>query len=110
MKGNRVLVGVLVIASLALLVLGAVQFASGPGVVQQAQPNPTPSIAEVTRISAEDLHRQLQGSNPPQVWDLRGLKAYTEEHIPNSQLVQFADASALAQKLDRKQAIVALCA
>jgi hypothetical protein len=110
MKGNRVLASVFVIASLALIALGAVKCAAVPGVVQQAQADPTPTIAQVTRMSAEELHRQLQGPNPPQVWDLRGLKAYTDGHIPDSRLVQYTDASALAQQLDRKQAIVTLCA
>ena len=71
MKKNQVLVGVLLIASLALIIFGVAQLSSGAGVAQQPPPGPTPTIAQVTRITPQELNKKLKEPNPPQVWDLR---------------------------------------
>jgi hypothetical protein len=124
MSKNALLVAILVIASVAAIAIGVLQFAptaSAPAAVavgtgatavgggQQAASGPTPSIAEARRISVGDLHAKLQGSNPPLLWDLRSAEAYTQGHIPGARLVQIAEIPTLAQGLDLKQAIVTLC-
>ena len=111
MNKNRTLLVFLVIASLALIAVGAYQLLSGPnGQGQATVSGPTPSIADVRRISVQDLHAKLQKPDPPQVWDLRSAEAFAGEHIANLQLVAYNDVAALAQGLDRKQPIVLLCA
>ena len=35
-------------------------------------------------VSAEDLHTQLSGENPPTVIDVRGEEAYRAGHIPGT--------------------------
>ena len=114
------LVAILVIASVAAIAIGVLQLAptaSAPAAVapasgggQQAAPGPTPSIADVRRISVGDLHGLLQRPNPPQVWDIRSAEAYAQGHIPGARLVQISEIPTLAQGMDRKQAIVTLCA
>jgi hypothetical protein len=125
MSKNALLVAILVIASVAAIAIGVLQLAptavapaSGAPVAvapttsgsQQAALGPTPSIAEVRRISVGDLHGKLQGSNPPLVWDLRAAEGYVQQHIPGARFVQISEIPTLAQGLDRKQAIVTLCA
>lgn len=110
MKRNSIIVGVLVIASLALIALGVSQLSLGQSGATQAPSGPTPTIGEVRRISVQELNTKLRSPNPPVVWELRSVEAFAGGHIPGSQPVQFADIPALAQKLDRKKAIVTLCA
>jgi hypothetical protein len=119
MSKNVLLVAILVIASVAAIAFGVLQLsptASAPAAVaptvgggQPALSGPTPAIADVRRISVGDLHAKLQGPNPPLVWDLRSADAYAQQHIPGARLVQFSELPALAQDLDRKQAIITLC-
>ena len=115
MSKNALLVAILVIASLVAIAIGVLQLAPATGAPatggsQQAAPSPTPSIAEVGRISVGDLYAQLQGPNPPLVWDLRSAESYAQQHIPGARLVQISEIPTSAQGLDRKQAIVTLCA
>ena len=125
MSKNALLIAILVIASVTAIAIGVLQLAPtavapAPGAPvavapttggsQQAAPGPTPSIADVRRISVGDLHGRLQGSNPPLVWDLRAAEAYAQQHSPGARLVQISEIPTLAQDLDRKQAIVTLCA
>ena len=115
MSKNALFVAILVIASVAAIAIGVLQLTPVPGAPatggsQQAAPGPTPSIAEVRRISVGDLHAKLQRPNPPVVWDIRSAESYAQQHIPGAQLVQISEIPALAQGLDRKQAIVTLCA
>lgn len=109
MSRNTAIIGVLVIASLSLIAFGVFQLAAGSSTAPQAQFGPTPSIAEVRRINPQEINARLRGANPPQVWEIRSAESYALQHIPGSQLVQMADIPALAQKLDRKQAIITLC-
>ena len=125
MSKNALLVVILVIASVVAIAIGILQLAPaavGPvaeapaavapasGGGQQAVSGPTPAIADVRRISVGELHGKLQRPNPPLVWDIRSAEAYAQGHIPGAQLVQFSELPTLAQGLDRKQAIVTLCA
>jgi hypothetical protein len=130
MSKNALLIAILVIASVTVIAIGVLQLAptavtpapGGPAAVapapgapttggsQQAAAGPTPSIADVRRISVGDLHGKVQGLNPPLVWDLRAAEAYAQQHIPGARLVQISEIPTLAQGLDRKQAIVTLCA
>jgi hypothetical protein len=115
MSKNVLLVAILVIASVAAIAIGAFQLAptaSAPAVggSQQTASGPTPSIADVRRISVGELHEKLQRSSPPLVWDLRSAEAYAQQHIPGARLVQISEIPTLAQGLDRKQAVVTLCA
>lgn len=68
------------------------------------------SAAEVARISVQELHVQLQGSDPPRVWELRIAEAYERQHISGSQRVDMDQIAALAGGLDRERPIVILCA
>ena len=125
MSKNALLVAILVIASVVAIAIGILQLAPaavGPvaeapaavapttGGGQQAAPGPTPAIADVRRINVGELHGKLQRPNPPLVWDIRSAEAYALQHIPGARLVQFSELPTLAQSLDRKQAIVTLCA
>jgi hypothetical protein len=120
MSKNALLVAILVIASVAAIAIGVLQLAPAAvtpapaapaaGGNQQTAPGPTPAIADVRRIGVGDLHGKLQGSNPPLVWDLRSAEAYAQQHIPRARLVQISEIPTLVQGLDRKQAIVTLCA
>jgi hypothetical protein len=119
MSKNVLLVAILVIASVVAIGIGVLQLApaaSAPAAVatvsgggQQVASGPTPSIADVRRISVGELHGKLQGPNPPLVWDIRSAEAYAQGHIPGARLVQFSELPTLSQGLDRKQAIVTLC-
>jgi hypothetical protein len=120
MSKNVLLVAILVIASVAVITIGLLQLAptaNAPSAVapatgggQPAASGPTPSIADVRRISVGELHGRLQRPNPPLVWDIRSAEAYAQGHIPGARLVQFSELPTLIQGLDRKQAIVTLCA
>jgi len=120
MSKNVLLVAILVIASVAAIAFGVLQLvptSSAPAAVapasgggQQVASDPTPSIADVRRISVGELHGKLQRPNPPLVWDFRSAEAYAQGHIPGARLVQFSELPTLTQGLDRKQAIVTLCA
>ena len=125
MSKNALLVAILVIASVAAIAIGVLQLAPAAGAPaavaqmpgataigggQQATSGPTPSIADVRRISVGELHGKLQRPNPPLVWDIRSAEAYAQGHIPGARLVQFSEIPTLVQGLDRKQAIVTLCA
>jgi hypothetical protein len=115
MSKNVLLVAILVIASAAAIAIGVLLLS--PAAVEptangsrQAAPGPTPSVADVRRISVRDLHAKLQGPNPPLVWDLRSAESYAQQHVPGARLVQITEILALAQDIDREQAIVTLCA
>lgn len=77
-----------------------------------------PTVAEPTvqsipgvvkRITPAELQKRLAEPNPPLVWELRSPDRYAQGHIPGSQLVVSTEVAALAEKLDRGQAIVTSC-
>lgn len=70
---------------------------------------PTPLQDQVARIAPVELQRRLNGPNPPLVWELRTPDRYAAGHIAGSRLVQLHEVAALAQDLDRRQAIVTSC-
>ncbi len=78
--------------------------AMATAVVKPASPQ-----AEVPRISPVELQRRLGESNPPLVWEIRTADQYEKQHIPGSQLVKLGEITAMAQNLDRGQAIVTSC-
>lgn len=110
MNRNTLIVGVLAVVSLALIAIGVLQLGAGQGGAAQAPAGPTPTIAQVKRITVQDLNTRLRNANPPLVWELRSIEAFAGGHVPGAQAVQLADIPALAQKLDRKKTIVTLCA
>ncbi len=110
MSKNALLVAVLVIASVVAILVGVWQLAPAAGESQQAATGPTPSVAQVRRISAGELHAKLQRPNPPLILDLRSAESYAQQHIPGARLIQIAEIPTLAQDLDRNQPIVTLCA
>jgi hypothetical protein len=110
MNRNILVVGALALVSLALIAVGVSQLGQGPGGAAQAPAGPTPTLAQVKRISVQDLHIKLRGANPPLVWELRSAEAFAGGHLPGSQAIQLADVPTLAQNLDRKKSIVILCA
>lgn len=86
------------------------------GVVLMTQQNtpaavsPTPgSTSEAPRITVQELQQQLQGGNPPQVWDVRGTEAYSAGHLPGSKQVDLVNVEAAAAGIDRNQPIITLC-
>lgn len=97
----------LVALSVLLIAVGAVMLADGARREETAR---QASEAEVMRISVEELHARLQGTMPPLVWELRTPQSYAQQHVPGSRLVTLEEIDALAAGLDRKQAIVVLCA
>jgi DNA-binding transcriptional regulator YdaS (Cro superfamily) len=110
MNRNTLIVGALALVSLALIAVGVSQLSQGQGGAAQAPAGPTPTIAQVKRISVQDLNIKLRGANPPLVWELRSVEAFAGGHLPGAQAVQLADIPMLAQKLDPKKSIVTLCA
>ena len=110
MNRNTLIIGALVLASLTLIALGVSQLSQGQGSAAQAPAGLTPTIAQVKRISVQDLHTKLRGANPPLVWEVRSVEAFAGGHLPGAQAVQLADIPILAQKLDPKKSIVTLCA
>ena len=68
-----------------------------------------PAEEGVKRILPEELQRRLDGPNPPLVWELRSPDRYEKEHIPGSKLVKLPEVTALAEGLDRSQAIITNC-
>jgi hypothetical protein len=77
--------------------------------VPAATAQPIPGVVVVKRITPADLQRRLGEPNPPLVWELRSPEAYNKQHIPGSKLVKLNEVTALAQNLDRSQAIVTNC-
>lgn len=107
MKWSVAVVAVLTIISLALIGVGAAHLGAGRG---GAPPGPTPTIEEVRRITPTELHAKLRSLRRPVVWDVRSAEAFAAGHIPGAQQVLFADIPAQAQRLDRSQLIVTVCA
>jgi len=109
---RRIALFVLLVASLALIGVGAIQLlqareaASRAPSVAIATPVPT---GDVRRISVQELDQALKRPNPPLVWEFRTAETYAQQHLPNSRLVQLTEIATLAKGLDRQQAIVALC-
>ena len=68
-----------------------------------------PAADGVKRILPEELKRRLEGANPPLVWELRSPDRYEKEHIAGSKLVKLPEVKALAEGLDRSQAIITNC-
>jgi hypothetical protein len=115
MNRNTLTLGALVLVSLALIAVGVSQLGQGqgsaaPSWTPRPPAGPTPTLAQVKRISVQDLHIKLRGAKPPLVWEVRSAEAFAGGHLPGSQAIQLADVPTLAQKLDRKQSIVILCA
>ena len=84
-------------------------------IIQDTPPEPPVALTtplpggEVARISVQDLNRELQGVNPPLVWEFVSAEQYANGHIPGARLMTFEQMSATAQGLDKSQAIVTLC-
>ena len=111
MNRNVLIVGALALVSLVLIAVGVSQLSQGQGGgAAQVPAGPTPTLAQVKRISVQDLNTKLRGANPPLVWELRSVEAFAGGHLPGSQAIQLADVPTLAQKLDPKKSIVILCA
>lgn len=102
----------LILAVLTLLLLAA-------GVVlslrQQAAPlaeaTPSPAdLAAVQRITIEELLGQLESATPPLVWDVRPSASFAEGHIPGSRVLTLDAIPDAAAHVDKRQAIVTVCA
>ena len=91
------------------LVAGPVAAAPTARSVVAATAAPVVSTDQVKRITPAGLQKRLAESNPPLVWELRSPDRYEQGHIPGSQLVGVREVAALAEKLDRGQAIVTSC-
>jgi 3-mercaptopyruvate sulfurtransferase SseA len=98
----------LVVLSVLLVFAGAILLLQRP--LEQAITATSTAAGEVRRITAEELRVQLATSSPPQVWDLRSAETYAQGHIPGSRLINLDEIPGAAAKLDKRQAIVALCA
>jgi hypothetical protein len=109
MNKNAVIVGALVVVSLAFIAFGVFQMTSSGGGAQPVSLGPTPTLAEVQRISVQDLSTAVHGANPPLIWDVRDAQSYAQQHIPGARFVQLADIPTLAQTLNRNQNIVTVC-
>ena len=70
---------------------------------------PTVAVDQIQRITPAELQKRLAEPNPPLVWELRSPDRYEQGHIPGSQLVAVTEVTALAEKLDRSQAIITNC-
>jgi 3-mercaptopyruvate sulfurtransferase SseA len=81
---------------------------AGPAVATAAA-QPASAQVEVKRITPAELQKRLAEPNPPLVWELRSPDRYEQGHIPGSQLIAVTEVAALAEKLDRSQAIVTSC-
>jgi hypothetical protein len=66
--------------------------------------------SEVPRISVSELQGQLQTSSPPLVWDIRPVEIFAGGHIAGSRPLNLSDVPDAAANLDKRQAIVTLCA
>jgi 3-mercaptopyruvate sulfurtransferase SseA len=103
---------------LAILVLLTVTLVAA-GVVfvvqQRAAPQPLAtaipgSTEDIPRIAVDTLRGQLATSSPPLVWDMRPAAAFAEGHIPGSRPMTFDALPDATASLDRRHAIVTLCA
>ncbi len=110
MQGKAWVVGGLVMASLVVILIGVALLNRPASNVDRVPTGPTPTLAEVRRIGAQELNTRLRSANPPLVWEIRALEAFVGGHVPGSRQVQFADIPTLAQHLDRNTPIVLLCA
>lgn len=99
----------LVLLSLALVALGVVLMLQ-----ERAEPTvataPAGSTDAVLRVSVETLHGQLAAANPPLVWEFRSASSFAARHIPGSRVMSFGELPDAAANLDKRQAIVTLCA
>ena len=105
---RKLLLLVLLVFSLALITIGALQLVqarSAPRVVIATQAPTT----DVRRVSVQELAQMLEAANPPLVWEFRTADSYAQQHLPGSRLVQLEEIAGLAKSLNRDQAIVAVC-
>ena len=112
---RRVLLWVLVVASVLLVAAGVFLLSRIPVSTTVSVPTTTPTGElnfgdGVPRMSVQALSAQLQEANPPQVWEFRSPASYAEAHVPGSRLLALEEVEAAAQGLDRTQPIVTLCA
>lgn len=100
---------VLIVASVTLVALGLILL------IQDTPPEPPVAVTtplpggEAARISVQELSRELQGTNPPVVWEFVSATQYANGHIPGADLMTFDEMPGAAEKLDKQQAIVTLC-
>lgn len=107
---RRPLMLILVLLTLALLVAGVVlvlQQRAQPPAVAAVTPG---DIARVPRVTVEALSGQLATSSPPLIWDIRPTSAFAEGHIPGSRALTLDVVPDAAANVDRRQAIVTVCA
>lgn len=100
---------------LAAAALGLLIILLGVALLTRDQPTEasiaTPAANDgVARISVQELQSRLQSPNPPQVWDVRGVEAYTEQHIPGAVQVDLGNVQGAAAGVDPNQPVVTLCA
>ena len=116
MKTRKLLLGALLVVSLTLIGIGVFQLLQDwqdtrPAVVMvEDRSELAGDQDDFPRMSVEALHAQLQGENPPLVWELRVPERYAQAHLPGSVLVLESEVEAAAEGLDRSQSIVTLCA
>jgi hypothetical protein len=100
---------VLIVASVMLVAFGLILL------IQDTPPQPPIAMttplpgSEVARISVQELDRDLQGNNPPLVWEFVSETQYTNGHLPGAVLMTFDEMPGAAKGLDKQQAIVTLC-
>ncbi len=107
---RRGMLAILVFLTVALVAAGVVF------VVQQRAGLPPTATAipgsteDVPRVTVDALRGQLATSRPPLVWDMRPVASFAEGHIPGSRPMTFDALPDATANLDRRQAIVTLCA
>ncbi len=112
---RRPFVFTLILLTLLLLLTGAVLLfrqVFNPAAVATLDPaNPDPAaLNAVPRIPVEALREQLQTSNPPLVWDFRPTASFAEGHIPGSHVLTLYAIPDAVANVDKRQAIVTVCA
>jgi hypothetical protein len=100
----------LVAITLLLVAFGVVLVLQQQGQAPVAANEASPSTEDVPRVSAEALRGQLATSNPPLVWDFRPASTFAEGHIPGSHVLTLDAIPDAAANLDRRKAIVTVCA
>jgi glyoxylase-like metal-dependent hydrolase (beta-lactamase superfamily II)/rhodanese-related sulfurtransferase len=66
-------------------------------------------VARIEAIDLEELGRRLDGSDGPQVLDVRGAAEYEEGHIPGSIHVPFGQLLDRIEELPRERPIATIC-
>ncbi len=112
---RRPLVFTLILLTILLLLTGAVLLfrqtvnPTAVATIDTAEPDAA-DLAAVPRVTIEALREQLQTSNPPLVWDFRPTASFAEGHIPGSHVLTLDAIPDAAANVDKRQAIVTVCA